>query len=114
MLINSPANARATRNKVRSATTKSLVLRENEVDNPLEGKLTLTFVSASGRSGGGLALLRLKDGTGEYVARSSQEICRPDGTALAELKGWTLTYAGSKFAVFGDGKRHCYLPLGTN
>jgi hypothetical protein len=74
---------------------------EKSPANPLEGKLTLTLAAQYDQ---GLALFKLPDGTGEYVARYEQEIKTPQGELIESLKGWKLIYAGNRLAVFANGE----------
>ena len=107
VLINATPDQRAGRHgDVKGVIARGLVLRDKKIENPLKDTLTLTHASALD---GGLALFRLKDGSGEYVARTDKEILRADGTPLAELAGWKLSYTGKGFVIFGDGDRYCYM-----
>jgi len=108
VLLNSPGvEPRRLRHGARQIRTEKLVLRDERANSPLDEKLTLTFTHQDAR--GGLALFRLKDGTGEYVARVDQEIRNPAGDPLPELKGWKLIFAGNRIAVFGDGKEFAHV-----
>lgn len=70
------------------------------VKNSLAAKIHVTEVLPQHD---GIALFRLNGGTGEYVARYGQPINDPKGHPIAELKGWTLCFAGRDSAVFTNG-----------
>ena len=61
-----------------------LVLSDPNRQNPLEEVVSLTF-SSSSRDG--IALFRLADGTGEYVARRDAPIKHPNGREISALQG---------------------------
>lgn len=75
----------------------------------LEGKLTLTLAIERDEP---LALFKLPDGTGEYVARYEQEIKTPQGEPIESLAGWKLIYAGNRLAVFAKGEEIAYVRQG--
>jgi hypothetical protein len=88
------------------ATNKSVELQgikfgEKSPEDPLVGKLTLTLSTQQDQ---GLALFKLPDGTGEFVARYEQEIKTPQGQPIESLQGWKLIYAGNRLAVFANGE----------
>jgi hypothetical protein len=93
--------------EVKSPGVKLGVAPDN---NPLEGKITLTLAIINQTEP--LALFRRKDGDGEYVARSGQELTFPDGKGIPELAGWKLVYCGRRgYAVFEkDGEQALVRP----
>jgi hypothetical protein len=79
----------------RYVTIPRLILSDPQRVDPLAGVATITYLSRD------LALFRLADGTGEYVARKDQPIRHPDGRPIDAFAGWKLSYvAGSRIAVF--------------
>lgn len=108
LLMNQKPDQRAVRRGVQGVVVGGVVLRDKEAKNPLEGIMTVTHVHIGD---GGLALFRLKDGTGEYVARTDQEIRHPDGKPVEELADWKLRFTGRNFVVFGDGEKYSHLTL---
>jgi hypothetical protein len=84
----------------KSVELKGIIFGAKAPKCPLEGKLTLTLAIERDEP---LALFKLPDGTGEYVARYEQEIKTPQGQAIETLKGWKLIYAGNRLAVFANG-----------
>lgn len=108
VLINTRPDERAARRGVRGVVAEGLVIHDEKTINPLAEKVTITLATAED---GGVALFRLSNGSGEYVARVDQDIHGPNGAAVAELAGWKLQYAGKGFVVFGDGERYSYLPV---
>lgn len=53
---------------------------------------------------GGFVLFRLRDGEGEFVARTGKDLTFPgSGEAIPGLEGWQLTYCSTGFAVFTRG-----------
>ena len=105
VLVNSPAPQRrvaaAGRDPNQTVEIKGLTFGEKSPQNPLEDKLTVTMATQNGEA---LALFKLPDGTGEYVARYDQEIKTPQGEPIDSLKGWKLIYAGNRLAVFANGE----------
>jgi hypothetical protein len=81
----------------RSVRIPRLVLSDPDRKQPLAEALTLTHL------GSGLALFRLPDGTGEYVARTGQAIAQPGGREIETLRGWQLRYVSGRVAVFAKG-----------
>ncbi len=102
-LVNWPQTAevdRGGRRENRIVQLPELVLADSAAKNPLAPRIQLTDTFADR---GGIALFRLANGKGEYVARYDRPINDPDGKPISELRGWTLCFAGRAFAVFTDG-----------
>ena len=76
--------------------------------SPLADRIDIT---SGFREGDGIALFRLANGKGEYVARYGQKINDPDGRPIAELAGWTLRYANERLTVFSNGDDFCMLRI---
>lgn len=105
ILVNSPLPQRRfpedRREPNTSVEVQGIKFGEKSPPNPLEGKLTLTLALQYDQA---LALFKLPDGSGEYVARYDQEIKTPQGEPIESLKGWKLIYSGNRLAVFGCGE----------
>lgn len=105
LFVNSPAPQRRfpgdPREANQSVEVQGIKFGEKSPPNPLEGKLTLTLAVQYDQ---GLALFKLPDGSGEYVARYDQEIKTPQGEPIESLKGWKLIYSGNRLAIFGRGE----------
>ena len=105
VLVNSPPPQRRfpanPREPNASVEVQGITFGEKSPPNPLAGKLTLTLVTQQDQA---LALFKLPDGSGEYVARYDQEIKTPQGEPIEPLKGWKLIYAGNRLAVFANGE----------
>jgi hypothetical protein len=84
----------------KSVEVQGIVFGAKAPPSPLEGKLTITLATQQDQA---LALFKLPDGTGEYVARYEQEIKTPQGKPIEALQGWRLIYAGNQLAVFSKG-----------
>jgi hypothetical protein len=82
---------------------------EKAPQDPLDGKLILTLATQQDQA---LALFKLPDGSGEYVARYEQEIKTPQGQPIESLQGWKLIYAGNRLAVFANGDEIACVRLG--
>ncbi|HUE69585.1 MAG TPA: hypothetical protein VMP01_01750 [Pirellulaceae bacterium] len=85
----------------KSVEAQGIVFGAKAPQSPLEGKLTITLATQQGEA---LALFKLPDGTGEFVARYEQEIKTPQGQPIESLQGWKLIYAGNRLAVFANGE----------
>ncbi len=105
VLVNSPPPKRQfpanPREPNSSVEVQGITFGEKSPPNPLDGKLTLTLATQQDQA---LALFKLPDGTGEYIARYEQEIKTPQGQPIESLKGWKLIYAGNRLAVFANGE----------
>ena len=105
VLVNSPPPKRpipANPNEPNaSVEVQGITFGEKSPPNPLAGKLTLTLTTQQDQA---LALFKLPDGSGEYVARYEQEIKTPQGETIESLKGWRLIHAGNRLAVFANGE----------
>jgi hypothetical protein len=105
VFVNGPAPGRRIPGDPRepncSVEVKGIVFGNKSAANRLEGKLTLTLAMQYDQA---IALFKLPDGTGEYVARYEQEIKTPQGQPIESLKGWKLIYAGNRLAVFANGE----------
>jgi hypothetical protein len=95
------------RNPNRSIRIPELSLTNPSVKNSLAGRIHVTDVIPLRD---GIALIRLNDGSGEYVARYGQPINDPKGKSLPELKGWTLCHTARRSAVFTDGNDFAIVP----
>lgn len=95
------------RNPNRSIRIPELSLANPSVKNSLAGRIHVTDVIPLRD---GIALFRLNDGSGEYVARYGQLINDPKGKPLPELKGWTLCHTARRSAVFTDGNDFAIVP----
>ncbi len=103
---------RADQDKSRRVDTPGLVLEMKQSPNALADKITVTYcLNVSRPRENGFVLFKRAAGGGEYVARVGQELKAPDGTEIAELKGWRLRYAGRQMAVFSDGKQDSCLAI---
>jgi hypothetical protein len=93
-----------------SIKVEGLELYQKPLANPLQDKLKITHMSGSTSSG--FLLFHLPDGSGEYVARTGQEIRSPQGRPLAGLEGWKLNFCSGRIAMFEKGNEVSIMRIG--
>jgi len=106
LFVNTKIDDWSVENKSRAVHVPGLELTP-AFDNSLNDVAKLTFAVRYPEK---IALLRMKDGKGEYVARYGQPVLDPHGRPVAAFDGWQLDFAW-EYAVFVKDGRYAMMEV---